>query len=80
VVYSDIHYTLEHLVLLLQIIDTNAAHIDEIISKKHDFGYLNGYLHASSVENLNKYYVDYCEEIKVRQSIGQNLKNENNKE
>jgi hypothetical protein len=49
----------------MQIIDTNAAHIDEIISKKHDFGYLNGYLHVSNVENLNKYFVDYCEEIKV---------------
>lgn len=62
---EGISYTIEHLVLLMQIMDTNATHIDEIIGKQYEWTFLNGYLHASIIQNTIDNYKLYSEEIKV---------------
>ncbi len=62
---EGISFTIEHLVLIMQIMDTNATHIDDIINKQYEWTFLNGYLHSSIIQNIINNYKAYCEEIKV---------------
>ena len=63
---KGINHTIEHLVLLMQLMDTNATHIDELYNKQYEWTYLNGYLNASIIQNIIGNYKVYCEEIKVK--------------
>jgi hypothetical protein len=47
----------------MQIIDTNFTLIDTI--SEYDFDYLNGYCDIKTIENIQKKFIDYCEQIKV---------------
>lgn len=49
----------------MQLMDTNATHIDEISQNQYEWIFLNGYLNANIIQNINEHYKLYCEEIKV---------------
>ena len=43
--------------------DTNVTQIDKL--NEYEWGYLNGYCDATSIENLQKNFFEYTNEIKV---------------
>jgi hypothetical protein len=55
---EGISFTIDHLVLIMQI-------IDDIINTQYEWTFLNGYLHASIIQNIINNYKAKCEEIKV---------------
>ena len=59
----DSNYSDEHLMLLMQIMDTNISQIDQI--GEYEWGYLNGTCDTRIIENIQKNFVDYCDHIKV---------------
>ena len=52
--FQVINLTIEHLVLLMQIMDSNATHIDELFNKQFEWTFLNGYLNATIIQNIIK--------------------------
>jgi len=51
----------------MQIMDSNATHIDELFNKQFEWTFLNGYLNATIIQNIINNYKLYCEEIKVKE-------------
>ena len=47
----------------MQIMDTNIALIEE--SAEFEWTYLNGYANVATIENIQKYFSEYCAQIKV---------------
>lgn len=60
---KDSNFTNEHLILLMQIMDTNISLIEE--SAEFEWTYLNGYSSVVTIENIQKYFNEYCNKIKV---------------
>lgn len=47
----------------MQIMDTNISHVDK--TGNYEWGYLNGYCDIKTIENIQKNYNEYCDQIKV---------------
>ena len=60
---KDANYGLEHLLLLMHVMDTNVSHLDRLVDL--EWAYLNGRCDAKLIENLKRNFIDYCEHIKV---------------
>lgn len=62
----EANYTMEHLVLLMQIMDSNLSLIEDTID--YDWTFMNGHLNVSTIENvqIKKNFLDYCAHIKSR--------------
>ena len=71
--FQVINLTIEHLVLLMQIMDSNATHIDELFNKQFEWTFLNGYLNATIIQNIINNYKLYCEEIKVKKALNEKI-------
>ncbi len=61
--FLDANYTIEHLILLMQIMDTNVSLIDKLAS--YEWGYLNGYVKVDVIDHLEKNFAEYSDQIKV---------------
>lgn len=57
---------------MMQIMDTNISLVQE--SAEFEWTYLNGYSNVNSIDNIQKYLSDYCNQIKSR-AIGINTHN-----
>jgi len=63
VLSKDANYTVEHLLILTQIMDTNISQLDKI--NEYEWDYINGYCESKLIESLNKHFADYSDHIKV---------------
>ncbi len=59
---KDSSFTCEHLIILMQIMDTNISQIDKL--SEYEWGHLNGYADVKLIENIEKNFVDYSSQIK----------------
>jgi hypothetical protein len=59
---KDSSFTCEHLIILMQIMDTNISQIDKLC--EYEWGHLNGYVDVRLIENIEKNFADYCSQIK----------------
>jgi hypothetical protein len=60
---KDSNFRCEHLIILMQIMDTNISQIDKL--SECEWGYLNGHVDVKLIENVESYFGDYCREIKA---------------
>ncbi len=63
IIIIDAKYTIENLILLMHIMDTNITLLDTL--NEYEWSFLNGQYDAKIIENLQKYFNEYCEQIKV---------------
>jgi hypothetical protein len=63
VLSKDANYTIEHLLILMQIMDTNISIIDKLGA--YEWQYLNGYVNTTIIDNLEKNFNEYSEQLKV---------------
>lgn len=56
--------SIEHLLLMMQIMDTNISLIDESVN--YQWSYLNGHTSVQSIENIVKHFADYSNQIKSK--------------
>ena len=59
---KDASYSTEHIILLMQVMDTNISLVEE--SSEYEWTYLNGYSPVNLIENLSKHFADYANQIK----------------
>ena len=59
---KDTNFTIEHLLMIMQVMDTNISQIDKI--SEYDWAFLNGFCDAAVIENLQKNFNEYTGEIK----------------
>ncbi len=63
VLSKDANYTIEHLIILMQIMDTNISFIDKL--NTYEWQYLNGYVNTAIIDNLEKNFNEYSDQLKV---------------
>jgi hypothetical protein len=63
---KDSQYTIEHLIIIMHIMDTNFAHLD--MANKYDMGYMNGQQNfkIKYIDNIQKSFNELCDQIKCR--------------
>jgi len=59
---KDCEYSIEHLLILNQIMDTNISQLDKI--NEYEWDYLNGYCDSRIIDRLNKNFNEYSDHIK----------------
>ena len=59
----DSNFTCEHIIILMQIMDTNISQLDKL--SDYEWGYLNGYANVKLIENVEKNFGEYCSQIKA---------------
>ena len=64
IISKDSSYTIEHLLILIQIMDTNVSQLEKI--SEYEWDYLNGYCDSKLIDLLNKNFNDYSDHIKVK--------------
>jgi hypothetical protein len=65
VLSRDASYSLEHLILLLQTMDTNISHLEDI--GQYEWGYLNSLVSSTKpIESIQRKFNELCEQIKSR--------------
>jgi hypothetical protein len=65
VLSKDADYSLEHLILLMQTIDTNISHLEDI--SQYEWGYLNSSLSSTKpIETIQKNFGEICDHIKYK--------------
>jgi hypothetical protein len=65
VLSKDASYSLEHLCLLMQIMDTNVSHLDHV--GVYEWSYLNSVLSNSKpIEAIERNFAELCEQVKSR--------------
>jgi len=60
-------FSLEHLTLLMHLMDTNIAHLDTLST--YDFTYLNGLTHPHLIHNLQSNFNTYANAIKLHLNV-----------
>lgn len=63
VLSKDAAYSLEHLLILMHVMDTNVSQLDCLA--KYEWAYMNGYSKPVHVENLQKDFQELANQIKV---------------
>lgn len=64
---KDFNYTLENLLILIHIMDTNVSHINFL--NDYEWAYLNGTCHPQVIENLQQNLPEYIDQINVHMNV-----------